>query len=370
MFMEFSYRAPRRFYRGAMIAGLTACCAWSISPAGAQVTADLQLIPSQIYYISDFDINGTGAAADLFNLTINNAGAAMPARLRIFMTSDRSALPIVDGLVQATLNPGGQTLTYRNFRGLNAQVISFTYNVDAVGQITDAVLRTGRLPSGTYYITVQVLSANTGQLLATDTAVLVITNPTTLDLISPGQLAGGAECPLIFSNLPQFTWNSDADRFLLTICEKLPSNSSPEDVMQNPPRFQRILNRGADFWGTPSFLYPSSALPLQPGRIYYWQITALTTSTSGEVRLPGEIWCFQVQNDMGGGNRALMLQELLSLLASLGWDDLQDLFAPGAPLEAHLPTGRVIINGRIVDVNELFAMLRGGAIRIKSFSVE
>ena len=342
----------------------------AVAPAVAQITADLQLLPSQIYYISDFDVNGTGGASDIFTLTLmNSSGNPFPARLRIFMTSDGTPTPIVDGTIQTTLNPGTQTLTYRNFRGLNAQVINFTYNSNALGQITDAVLRTGRLPSGTYYITIQVSPVNSSQILATDTETLIISNPITLDLISPGQLAGGAECPLVFSNLPQFTWNSDADRFLFTLCEKLPTNSSPEDVMQNPPRLQRTLRRGQDFFGTPSFLYPSSGLQLQPGHIYYWQITILTSSTSGEVRLPGEIWCFQLQSQMGG-DRALMLQELLSLLASLGLDDAADLFAPGGPLEGHLPTGRVTINGQIVDLQELFAMLRGGSAKIKSFSVE
>jgi hypothetical protein len=261
-----------------------------VQNAEAQVTADLQLIPSQVYFLSDFDVNGTGGASDLFNLTVTSPNL-VGASIRIFMTSSLSSTPIVDGTIRVTLNPGPQTFTYRNFRGQNAQVISFSYNPNAVGTITDAVARTGRLPSGTYFITVQV-NVIDGPA-AQDREILIISNPITLDLISPGQLAGQADCPVSFSNLPQFSWNSDVDRFLLTICEKLPSNTSPEDVMQNPPRLQRMLTRGQDFFGTPSFLYPSSGLPLQPGRVYYWQVTALTTSTSGEVRLPGEIWCFK-----------------------------------------------------------------------------
>ncbi len=376
MFKITSLRALFCSSRRAIVMGVITCCALTAPNAGAQVAADLQLISSQIYYISDFDINGVGNATDFFNLTLTS-DVPVPAntvRLRMRMTSNNQTL--IEGTTRSLpFNlPQGQLIppiTYRDFRGFGGrgiQIDRFTYNSNSLGQITDAVLRTSRLPSGTYVVTVEVISTS-GATIASDQAVLVISNPITLDLISPGQLAGGAECPVIFSNLPQFTWNSDASRFLLTVCEKLPNNSGPEDVMQNPPRFQRILNSGADFFGTPSFLYPSSALPLQPGRIYYWQITVITTSTSGEVRLPGEIWCFQMQNEMGG-DRALMLQELLSLLASLGVDDIEDLFAAGGPLERNLPTGRVIINGQIVDLNELFAMLRGGAMKIKSFSVE
>lgn len=359
-------RAARRLPGIAALAAALTISGWGGQNAEAQVTADLQLIPSQVYFLSDFDVNGTGGASDLFNLTVTSQNS-VGARIRIFMTSSLSSTPIVDGTIQVNLNAGPQNFTYRNFRGLNTQVINFIYNSSAVGQITDAVARTGRLPSGTYFITVQV--SIDGAPAAQDREILIISNPITLDLISPGQLAGQAECPVSFSNLPQFSWNSDVDRFLLTICERLPSNTSPEDVMQNPPRLQRMLTRGQDFFGTPSFLYPSSGLPLQPGRVYYWQVTALTTSTSGEVRLPGEIWCFQIQNVMGG-DRALRLQELLALLASLGLDDAADLFAAGGPLEGYLPTGRVTINGKIVDLDELFATLRGGTARIKSFSVE
>ncbi len=329
----------------------------------------------QIFYVSDLDLNGTGSAIPFFNLTIsNNTGAPVNVVLRARLLSDRFSQPLVEAVTQPfPLNPGTlPLLTYRDFRGFGntIQINRFTYNRQGVGDINNALLQTGRLPSGTYIIQVDVLSpSNPDVPIARGQDVLVISNPITLDLISPGQLAGGAECPVVFSNLPQFTWNSDADRFLFTLCEKLPTNTSPEDVMQNPPRLQRILNRDTDFFGTPSFLYPSSGLPLQPGRVYYWQITILTTSTSGEVRLPGEIWCFQMPNQMGG-DRALMLQELLSLLASLGLDDVADLFAAGGPLEGHLPTGRVTINGQIVDLQELFAMLRGGSAKIKSFSVE
>ncbi|MGH7493427.1 MAG: hypothetical protein ACREOO_13690 [bacterium] len=368
------FHATGRLPRIAALAASVTLFSVAAQKVEAQVTFNLQLIPSQIYFISDFDVNGTGGASDLFKLNVtNNNAVAIQATLRMFLTSSLSSSSIVDATILVTLNPGPpQTFTYRNFRGQNAQVISFTYNASTVGQITDAVARTGRLPSGTYFITVQVRGVDGTPLqppVQDQVIPLIISNPITLDLISPGQIAGQAECPMVFSNLPQFTWNSDANRFLLTICEKLPSNTSPEDVMQNPPRLQRTLSSGQDFFGTPSFLYPSTGLPLQPGRVYYWQITALTTSTSGEVRLPGEIWCFQVQGEMGG-DRALRLQELLSLLASLGLDDVADLFAAGGPLEGYLPTGRVIINGQIVDLNELFITLRGGTTKIKSFTVE
>jgi hypothetical protein len=337
-------------------------------PVFGQLGVTLDLAPelrnAQILRVSDFNITGSVSVSRLFELRITNITAPMNVILRFQLLSDRSSTPIVEAVSgQITVLPPLQILTYQNIsRGGDID-----YNADAVKELTDAILQTGRLPDGTYIFTLRIFNAlQPGVEQNKDETTLTISNPTTLDLISPGAPVGNSECLTQFGLLPQFKWNSNADRFLVTVCEVLPNNSSPEDVMQNEPRLQRLVQQGVDFAVSPSFIYPSGGFPLQFGKTYYWQVQAIISSPSGEVRLPSEIWCFQISSiNNPGGNAAL--QQLLSLLGS---SDLEALFDEGGPLHDYRPTGAVSMNGRRMDLTELLNILRSQSIKTISVQVE
>jgi hypothetical protein len=176
--------------------------------------------------------------------------------------------------------------------------------------------------------------------------------------------------------LPQFKWDSNADRFLITVCEVMPTNSSPEDVMQNQPRLQKMLCRGSlrgqdlqcqeFFDGSPAFIYPPGELPLEYGKTYYWQVQALLDVPSGEMRLPSEIWCFQI-SAIGDPGTEILLQQLLSLLNS---GDFEALFREGGPLHGFRLTGAAALNGRRLNLTELITFLRSRSVRVVSTQVE
>lgn len=332
-----------------------------------EVTVDLELIDNPIYYISDFDITGGGRPIDLFKCKITS-DAERDVSIRVEITRSNPIPPIrlLEAQARAHLFTGDNTFYYPDFR--NGKLISegFRYNSDALSDLSNAVLRTGTLPSGQYDVKISVLFGSNPPEV---TRSFIVSNPVSLDLISPGQNASMAECPMLFSALPQFTWNSDVDRFIITVCELLPTNNSPEDVMQNPPRVRMALQRNQDFFGAPTFQYPSAGLPLLPGRVYYWQVIALLKTASGEVQLPSEIWCFKIHSNDAAQN-AIELQQLLTLLASLGVQDLMELFKPGGPLAGFAPTGKIRMNGKNVDLGELLALLQNGSIKIKAYNVE
>jgi hypothetical protein len=323
-----------------------------------------ELRNSQILRISDFNITGSGSASQLFDLVVANNGAAANVMLSVQIVSDRfPATPIVEAITQLSVLSGERrSLTYDDFRrGL------VNYNSQAVDELTNAILQTGRLPDGTYTFNVTIFDNQQPNVPQdSDVETLDISNPTTLDLISPGVPVNRGECPALFGQLPQFKWDSNANRFLITVCEALPANSSPEDVMQNQPRLQRILQRDVDFLGSPSFIYPSGDLPLEYGKTYYWQIHAIVDSPSGEARLPGEIWCFRISShtNPGGG---LMLQQLLNLLGS---NEIEALFEEGGPLHGYTLTGEVVLDGQHMSLAELLAQLRSRPLRISSMQVE
>lgn len=264
-----------------------------------------------------------------------------------------------------------RVFTYQDFRGRgtnpDVSIENFSYNSESVEDINNVILKTGRLPSGTYYFNITLIDTqNPSAPPLLERREFEISNPTTLDLISPGAPVGGSECFAQFGLLPQFKWDSNADRFLITVCEAMPTNSSPEDVMQNEPRLQRLVQRGSDFFGSPSFLYPPGGLPLEYGKTYYWQVQAVIDVPSGEMRLPSEIWCFQI-SAIGDPGAEIMLQQLLSLLNS---DDFEALFREGGPLHGFRLTGAAALNGRRLNLTELLTFLRSRSVRVVSTQVE
>ncbi len=339
-------------------------------PVYAQLSLNLVLTPemrnAQILRVSDFNVTGSGSVSRLFDLTItNNSGSTINVFLRFEFLSDRFPnTPIVVAVSQPfPVSPGSQVLTYPDITR-NGNVV---YDAEALDELTDVILKTSRLPTGTYTFNLSVFDRDRPSVpIDLEQQTLTISNPTTLDLISPGAPVGGSECFAQFGLLPQFKWDSNADRFLITVCEAMPTNSSPEDVMQNEPRLQRLVQRGSDFFGSPSFLYPPGRLPLEYGKTYYWQVQAMLDVPSGEVRLPSEIWCFQI-SAIGDPGTEIMLQQLLSLLNS---GDFEALFREGGPLHGFRLTGAAAVNGRRMNLSELINFLRSRSVRVVSTQVE
>lgn len=337
--------------------------------AFAQLRLTLTLAPelrnAQIIRLSDFNITGSGSVSRLFDLRVSGITAPTDVIISFQLTSDRfPAAPIVSAVSRPiAVTPPIYNVTYDELKR-RSQV---DYNDKAVQEITDAVLQTGKLPAGTYTFTLSIAEASQPNAVRdTRQETLTIFNLTTLDLVSPGAPVGNSECVAQFGLLPQFKWSSNAERFLLTVCEVLPGNSSPEEVMQNEPRLQRLVQRGTDFAGTPSFIYPPAGLPLQFGKTYYWQVQAIINAPSGETRLPSEIWCFQISSLNNPGSN-MLLQQLLNVLNS---GDLNALFAESGPLQGFSPTGVVTMNGRRLELIELLNLLRTQPIKPVAVQVE
>ena len=367
-----------RSYRAAP-ALLVLVAAGFMTVRAQQIGIDLSVLPSQIYYISDFDIVGAGGAADLFQLLIENQNTS-PIRVtaKLQFGVDGQPQPIIEAQTESFLLTNRRTFTYRDFRGVgtnpDVRVSSFRFNDAIVKQFTEAVLQTGKLPDGVYFITATIEDVDNPGNPIMQQVEFVISTPVTLDPIYPGRPAEQQECGLLFSPLPQFSWESDSDEFQLTVCEWLPTNSDPEDVMQNEPRVRVRLRRGYDFFGSPTFQYPAGALPLEEGKTYYWQVIAFVSRNAfggggEEIQLPGPIWCFRLST-AGLSNDQIVLQQLLPLLRILGLTDIEDLFAPGGPLEGFSPTGTVWYNGRQIKLIDLINELQRQPRRVRSAAVE
>ena len=156
----------------------------------------------------------------------------------------------------------------------------------------------------------------------------------------------------IYTPLPFFLWHSNAQKFKITICEKLTTNSSPSDVMNNEPHLQASIDM------LTFFPYPSYGVrPLQPGKTYYWQITAITESSGGPLELESEIWGFKISN-IANGMLSMEHQQILAyLLAYFGGKELADLFEPGGKLDGFTFTGVMNNNSKPMTMDDLNAFI-------------
>ncbi|NUM75359.1 hypothetical protein HUU40_13430, partial [candidate division KSB1 bacterium] len=175
------------------------------STARAQnlVVDPLEIITSQVFFISDFDIAGGGNPAELFRFGIRNVSQT-PTDATIEMTfrKENGLSPIVNSVTEPfRMAPREQPLserriTYRDFRGVgenpDIHVASFRYDPNAVDNVIDNVLRTGRLPNGRYFLDVIVrdLTNSGGPVeIYNDSRELFISSLPSLDPVSPGMPA-------------------------------------------------------------------------------------------------------------------------------------------------------------------------------------
>jgi len=362
----------------ASLAALVALMLWTLPAQSQQLTITPTFVTNaSVITLSDFNITGSGSSVELFRVTLT---AIPQAEVTVSFTfeSAKYNATIIEAKTKPFILVGSRTFTNRDFGSTttfaDVKMDYINFNTNLTSELQNTILRTGRLPNDTYRFNLRLEQVNNPTNNDNQILTLDISNPTTLSLVSPGGVAGSGDCYELYTTLPLFQWDSNADRFQITICEQLPTNSTPEDIMQNQPRVQMTLVSGIHFNGKPSFLYPASGvLPLQEGHTYYWQVNGFVDSPSGEVSLPSEIWCFKVAS-LGNPGTGLLAQQLLNALTNaLGGGDFDALFAAGGPLEGYSPTGVMMIDGKQVDMAALMALLnqlKTGSRKVKGITVE
>ena len=313
----------------------------------------------QTFMLSDFNFSGRGtSSAELFLLTIaNHTAAPQQCELHIEVFSEKQGL-LSDGQTKPFTLQGNEQLTITN-QNLFTKAQQFSlqnYQIKNIGnELKSIILATGRLPADTYIFHFRLYSPGANQLLADTEIRFVLTNPSNLDLISPGIVAGSDDEGLIYTPFPLFRWESDISTFQLTIAEQLPDAKdelSPEEVMQQRIIFQETFtvrtNQSAASASVgqviPStlFQYPiSGARPLDEGVTYYWQITGLVTSSGDPLEIPSEIWKFKIVGTGAAGVLTPLQQQILHLVRELDGS----LLKPGGELAGFIPTENATNNG-------------------------
>ncbi len=365
----------------------------------AQVEVDLQLIvpDAEVLRLGDLDFSNLGNAPAIFYLTLRNPapGPAVRLQLRFEMSYNKQVvarsvsnwftLPVTDGITfnNVQLNTGSAVIP-----GTGGETIEFnSYDIafDLVEDLENKVLATGQLPAGEYLFYIEAIREDDpGNPIPDpnlDDNVIVVTNPTFIQPIFPGNRADSGTPPQIGTTVPYFQWESDAKIFNLYVYEKMESDRTIEDAFSHDP----ILH--LEGYPNKVFQYPVDTTPLtfyndkgeevgrsvgpvrllEPGKTYYWVVEAVIPSASGPLFLKSEVYQFRILNL---NDVEAYAQAILNFLRQILGPDFDRYMNQ---LTNYSPTGTILINRTPVDRDALYEFMkkfRNNQIKIVDVRVE
>ncbi len=355
-------------------------CQNQASAQSESVTIKAELLNPDIkmFMLSDFfDFTGHGAVTGgLFRLKIMNGPTQIQAKFVLSLQiSSHEYGKLASGYTEPfelDLAPLEETFITDTDLFSDASKYSLAdYSIEDITKaLTDRILASGALPSDVYYFHFDLeQNGSMSSMKSDDFFEIDVSNTKTLDLITPGANVDHGEISQISSTLPLFIWESNMDRFELTIAEKLadvPESVDPEQVLQGRIIFKKILQisrgdtapvDGAIVIPTTTFQYPVSAdFSLERGKTYYWQLKGIVKTPSETLYFPSEIWGFKIQQ-MEGTLLTPEQQQIHDILTTLLGDDFNQFFEAGGDLDGFNPTGFITINGKKISISDLRALL-------------
>ena len=351
----------------------------------ADIEIDLTLLNTQarVFYVGDLDFTKTGGAPDIFRLRLRNT-TANPEEIVVEIKILYNGRVLGKGQTNNFVVPGnydriitqrdltGGVLFIPNPDGRPQKVYLKRYELDTrqLENLKNKILSTGRLPSGRYEFIVQARSLQRPGVVYNESPgnlgdnTLVITNPTNVQLIFPGNPTGTPNIPTVSTIYPYFQWQSDANIFNIYVYEKLAQDRNVQDALSHPPILFIERYTLAPDQRQYLFQYPTSTQPirfenggqsvgpirlLEPGKIYYWYIEAIVpTGAGGEQVIKSEVYHFKIQERVPKNSQA---QQVLTVLQNIGGDVLLQQIKL-LKEKGFEPTGRVRLNGREIDLNE------------------
>jgi|GEM_PF-3351701 hypothetical protein len=332
----------------------------------AGVSLDMSLVaPSnlQAFFLEDLNVSGRSPAAEVFRFTITSTSSVELRCYLVFSMSNPQTLIISGQTDPFDLMPNAMLL----LSNLNLTEPGSPYELDdyqvsgQAQQIEDQLVQTGYFPADNYRLKLELFPVGSTTAVASDEVVAIITNPFDLRLVSP---VGTPSSPaVLLSTTPVFSWSSQATQFLMRICERTSPDMDPQSVMQGRPLYE--TDSSAPLAGQ-SFAYPTSGvIPLEPGRVYYWQVQALIQTSSGLQEYPSEIGAFSIAQIAAPQDQriAFALQRVLGI----GHQGIM------SQLTGLLPNGRILLDGMEISIEQLEEMalrFEQGSYRIRTVRIE
>ena len=250
-------------------------------------------------------------------------------------------------------------------------------DMEQAEQMFSAIVQTGQLPDGVYTFRVVATSENGEQIVKED--VLNISNPTSLQLVSPGGILSDTTINEVYTSYPVLQWESDPCNYIDPMtgesgCEyfirvaefKSQEHSSMDQAIESVTRLPLDQSLGFEpvGFGVTTFQYPTDGGDLEAGKVYVWQVRKDLTTTSGTEQLLSDIMSFKVKDfsssesdDTGADDTTPSGIVLWSLIG----DDLADrIFGAGGQAAGMSANGNITLNGETIDVSVAQVLLSMG----------
>lgn len=232
-----------------------------------------------------------------------------------------------------------------------------------------SILSTGRLTDGEYTFYLAIRSgSSSGSLSLTDevTEKIIVTSPTSLNLIAPGGELADTSQNTVFSTYPVFQWEtepcSNCESFIRVARFDHSLHGSPEDAVEDVTVYPMNQTEGwASVGVSTTIQYPFfDAVELVPGYVYVWQIKKNLPTTVGIESYLSPIWSLKIGDltqppEMGIENLHPLLQQLMDVL---GEDQFFAYFGPDGVLYGYSPDGTYEINGIQVSIDAVYTLIQ------------
>ena len=249
-------------------------------------------------------------------------------------------------------------------------------------QMFSFIAQTGRLPDGIYTFRV-IATPEFGQAIVREN-ILNISNPSYLELLSPGGVLADTTVNEVYTPFPVFQWESDicnipgGCEYFLRVAEFDPSEfSSIEQAIEATTLLPLDQSMGFESIGFDalSFQYPAiGAGDLEQGNVYVWQIKKVLPTTLGDEKVLSDIFAFKVKDfstqESTGEPTVDSSPTGIALRTLIGDEMTDEFFGSGGAAEGFTFTGNITLNGESVDLSYIQSLISTGIAVVDSLGNE
>ena len=363
-----------------------------VTLVSAQIEFDVSWTPYVTYYLGMVDINTGESNMPIFMAELSRSSDApdtVDVDIEFEIIIDSEALGVNNETLvkvettqplalSAPIHLSNMDLNMSTDQIFDDQGNSVSLRMDITEQIEmdqaeemfSAIVQTGQLPDGIYTFRVTAVSENGERVTAED--ILNISNPATLQLVSPGGILADTTLNEIYTSFPVFQWESDpcninvGCEYFIRVAEfNSQEHSSMDQAVESVTRLPLDQSMGFEpvGFGVTTFQYPTDAGDLEAGKVYVWQIRKDLVTTAGTEQLLSDIRAFKVKDfttTEAGTSTEDTSPAGIALRALIGDEMAEQIFGSGGEAEDAFATGNITLNDESVDVSFVQSLLSMG----------
>ncbi len=328
-----------------------------------------------VLYLADIDLQNFDTSEDIFSITVRKNAPGEFRNCYFYFELMRDNESIITATSEPFTIPASfteKTFTNRDLASgfdFGEGQIAYFHQVnlaDITNQLRDDILKSGKLPVGIYKIFVELRQISDRQVVVGrgEKILFRATNPSYLQLVSPGVAAGNGLKANIYTQYPVFQWSGNGTEYQVFVFEKKEMMQSYDDIINGQPNWvsERIDKL--------SIQYPqaATAIPLEFGKTYYWIVRMYSQTSGGDETQDSEVWEFTVVNPEQATDlqNQIVREDILQFLAEILGPQINEV---RASLEGYqLKTIR--FNGEEITLNQLYDILnrlKGQSFKIVDF---